>query len=151
MLEGGLQLYQVANIPVLVPQVAPPLGAAYARVGRAAEAMPLLEQAVEQAASMRRMGSHSLRLVCLGEVYLSASRMDEAITQALGALELSRTHKERGNEAWALRLLGAIALHDPRSDVEPAEDYYRQALALAEELDMRPLLAHCHRGLGTLY
>jgi Flp pilus assembly protein TadD len=28
---------------------------------------------------------------------------------------------------------------------------YQQALALAEELGMRPLQAHCHRGLGTLY
>ena len=29
--------------------------------------------------------------------------------------------------------------------------HYRQALALAEELGMHPLQAHCHRGLGTLY
>ena len=29
--------------------------------------------------------------------------------------------------------------------------YYQQALALAEALGMRPLQAHCHRGLGTLY
>jgi hypothetical protein len=36
-------------------------------------------------------------------------------------------------------------------DVEQAEAYYRQALTLAEELGMRPLQAHCHRGLGTLY
>ena len=36
-------------------------------------------------------------------------------------------------------------------EVAPAENHYRQALALAEELGMRPLLAHCHRGLGTLY
>ena len=34
---------------------------------------------------------------------------------------------------------------------EQAEAHYRQALALAEELGMRPLLAHCHLGLGTLY
>ena len=34
---------------------------------------------------------------------------------------------------------------------EQAEAHYRQALALAEELGMRPLQAHCHRGLGTLY
>ena len=34
---------------------------------------------------------------------------------------------------------------------EPATSHYRQALALAEELGMRPLQAHCHRGLGTLY
>jgi hypothetical protein len=28
---------------------------------------------------------------------------------------------------------------------------YRQALVLAEALGMRPLQAHCHRGLGRLY
>ena len=32
-----------------------------------------------------------------------------------------------------------------------AATFYQQALALAEELGMRPLQAHCHRGLGTLY
>ena len=32
-----------------------------------------------------------------------------------------------------------------------AEEHYRQALSLAEELSMRPLQAHCHLGLGTLY
>ena len=36
-------------------------------------------------------------------------------------------------------------------NVEQAEAHYHQALALAEELGMRPLQAHCHRGLGTLY
>ena len=36
-------------------------------------------------------------------------------------------------------------------NVEQAEIYYRQALTLAEELGMRPLQAHCHRGLGTMY
>ena len=35
--------------------------------------------------------------------------------------------------------------------IEPAEHHYRKALVLAEELGMRPLRAHCHRGLGTLY
>ncbi len=32
-----------------------------------------------------------------------------------------------------------------------AEAHYRQALALAEDLGMRPLQAHCHYSLGTLY
>ena len=32
-----------------------------------------------------------------------------------------------------------------------AERYYRQALMLAKELGMGPLMAHCHLGLGTLY
>jgi hypothetical protein len=37
------------------------------------------------------------------------------------------------------------------SEVESATGHYRQALALAEELGMRPLQAHCHLGLGVLY
>ena len=32
-----------------------------------------------------------------------------------------------------------------------AAAHYRQARALAEALGMRPLQAHCHHGLGTLY
>jgi len=32
-----------------------------------------------------------------------------------------------------------------------AEAHYQQALALAEEIGMRPLQAHCHRGLGMLH
>ena len=36
-------------------------------------------------------------------------------------------------------------------DIDQAAAHYRQALALAEELGMRPLQAHCHLGLGTLY
>lgn len=32
-----------------------------------------------------------------------------------------------------------------------AEGYYREGLAIAEDLGMRPLQAHCHRGLGKLY
>jgi hypothetical protein len=42
-------------------------------------------------------------------------------------------------------------LHGHPSDIIQAETSYQQALALADELGMRPLQAHCHRGLGTLY
>src|SRR5262249_55955264 len=64
---------------------------------------------------------------------------------------LSREHKERGHEAYALRLLGEITSRRAPPDVEQAENHYRQAMALAEELAMHPLLAHCRRGLGALY
>jgi len=97
------------------------------------------------------MIEHALRMVWLGEAYLCAGRLDEAYPQALEALEFSRAHQERGNEASALRLLGDIATRCEPSEIAQAEDAYHQALALAEELGMRPLQAHCHRGLGTLY
>jgi tetratricopeptide (TPR) repeat protein len=37
------------------------------------------------------------------------------------------------------------------TDLALADAHYRQALTLADELGLRPLQAHCHRGLGTLY
>src|SRR5262249_51898035 len=85
------------------------------------------------------------------EAYLMAGRRDAASEGAARALALARAHQERGHEAYALWLCGAIAAQRQPPEVEPAADYYRQALALAEELGMRPLQAHCHRGLGTLY
>ena len=100
---------------------------------------------------MRLVANQSIRVADLSEAYLLAGRMDDAIRFARRALDLSRNHKERGNEAWALRLLGEIASHPDPPDVHEAEAHYRQALALADELGMRPLLAHCRLGLGTLY
>ena len=47
--------------------------------------------------------------------------------------------------------LGVVQAHADPPDVAPAAAHYQQALALAEELGMRPLQAHCHLGLGTLY
>jgi tetratricopeptide (TPR) repeat protein len=93
----------------------------------------------------------SLRTIRLSEAYLLDGREADARAAAQRALGLARQHKERGHEAYALRLLGEIATHEDPLDIGKAEDHYRRALALAEELGMRPLIAHCHVGLGKLY
>jgi tetratricopeptide (TPR) repeat protein len=97
------------------------------------------------------MGGHSIFVARLAEAYLLAARVKDATQLAGRALELARAQKERGHEAYALRLLGEIASQRGAPDHGNAEAYYRQALALAEELGMRPLLAHCHAGLASLY
>src|SRR2546430_2092637 len=150
-LERGLALVQGASLRLLVPLVAAPLGAAYALAGRTAEALPLLDQAVAQAVAMHYMWDHALRTIWLSEAYLLAGRLKEASTQAQRALEFSRAHQERGHAAYALRLLGEVAARRTPPEMEKAEAHYHQALALAEALGMRPLQAHCHHGLGTLY
>ncbi len=151
LLEHGFGLYQDCQIPLLFPLVASALGAAYALSGRISEALPLLEHAVAQASAMGEVDFQSHRLACLGEAYLFAGRLDEALATAMQALEISREHKERGWEAHALRLLGDILGQRDLPAAQAAEEHYRQALALAEELGMRPLQAHCHLGLGGLY
>ena len=151
VLERGLVLSRAENIPMLLPFVASPLGSAYAHCGRAGEALPLLEQAVEQAASTNLMANHSLRMARLAEAYLQSGTPDRAGQLAERALLLSREHKERGHEAHIRRLLGDLASYGDPPDVDRADTCYREALRLAEQLGMHPLTAHCHSGLGRLY
>jgi tetratricopeptide (TPR) repeat protein len=151
VLERAVRLCQDRDIPLVFPWVASFLGLLYTLAGRGAEGVPLLEQAVEQAVSIDRKAYMALWVALLGEAYLLTGRLVDAHTRAVQALELARTHQERGHEAWALRLLGEIGAHGERPEVAQVEEHYRQALALAEELGMRPLQAHCHRGLGMLY
>ena len=144
-------LCQDADLPLYFPRIAAPLGAAYTLGGRVADAVPLLTQALEQTTATEMVAYQALCSLPLGEAQLLAGRLEEAHALAERALALAREHQERGNQAYALRLLGEIAAHREPPEVEQAEAHYRQALALADELGMRPLLAHCHRGLGMLY
>jgi class 3 adenylate cyclase/tetratricopeptide (TPR) repeat protein len=151
VLERGLALSEAREIPVWSSSLASDLGCAHALAGEASRALPLLEQAIEHSATVPFAAYQALRMVRLAEGYLLARRTRDAERAAQEALALAVQHKERGSEAWVLRLLGEIAAHaDPRDPLQ-TESYYRQALALAEELGMRPLVAHCHLGLGSLY
>ena len=127
------------------------LGYALALSGRLQEGRELLQEVVQTATTMSLMGvGRAMQLTWLGEGYLLEGRFDDALRYGNEALTLARRHEERGNEAWSLHLLGAIASsHDP-CDVERAEGCFREALAVADELGMRPLAAHCHFHLGKL-
>ena len=147
-LERGLEVCRVWDIPQLLYVNSSVLGYAYVLAGRVSNALPLLEQNV----ATEGMGIMRGRVhVWLSEAYLRLSRLDEALALALRGLEICRTRAQQGEQAWALRLLGEIHTHRQPSAAELAEAAYREALALAEALGMRPLQAHCHRGLGTLY
>jgi hypothetical protein len=94
---------------------------------------------------------HTLVLTGLSEALCFVSRIHEASALAERLLKLSHTHIGRGYQAHACRLLGDIATHRHPPEVEQAQAHYCHAIVLAEALGMRPLQAHCHRGLGTLY
>jgi len=85
------------------------------------------------------------------EAYLIVGDVEEAHRLLQRGLENARHRNTRGQEARALWLLGEIAMHADPPDLAPAEAHYQQALTLAEALGMRPLVAHCHHGLGRLY
>jgi tetratricopeptide (TPR) repeat protein len=151
LLERAVGLCHEADLPAYFSWTAAALGAAYTLGGRVADAVPLLTQAIEQAIAMEMGGFQGLCRLSLGEAQMLAGRLEEAHALAERALGHAREHQERGNEAYALHLLGEIAAHRDPPENEPAAAHFRQALALAEELGMRPLVAHCHRDLGMLY
>jgi tetratricopeptide (TPR) repeat protein len=91
------------------------------------------------------------RVGALGGAYLLDGRLADATRIAEDGLAAARQRGQRGVEGQVLRLLGDVAAHPDRVEVDIADTHYRQALALAEELGMRPLMAHCHLGLGVLY
>ncbi len=151
-LEQGLQVCHTFGFTALVFHgIAASLGAAYALANRTAEAIPLLRKVADQAASMKLVSDHLLGAIPLGEVALATGQIEEAAQRGGHALDLARQHKQRGHEVYALRLLGEVAAQRDPPDVEAAEEHYRSAMALAHELGMRPLIAHCHLGLGKLY
>jgi class 3 adenylate cyclase/tetratricopeptide (TPR) repeat protein len=151
LLERAVGSCQEAERPAIFPIVAAALGAAYALARHVADGVPLLTQAMEQTTAMETGFMQALCGLSLGEAQMLAGRLKEAHALAQGALTLAREHQERGHQAYALRLIGDIAARRDPPYVEEAETHYRQALALADELGMRPLLAHCHHGLGSLY
>jgi tetratricopeptide (TPR) repeat protein len=119
--------------------------------GHLAEGHALLEEAISEAIRAGTLQDHAAHLARLSDVCRLAGGSEAAWQHARQAFDLARQRKERGNEALALYQLGAVQAYADPPDAEQAVAYYQQALALAEKLGMRPLQAHCHHGLGTLY
>ncbi len=126
-------------------------GFAYVQAGRVEEGLALLEQIRQPSYSVTGGVGRSLLGAWLGEAYLLAGRPADATALAEPAARLAHQHGERGHEAWALRLLGDIAARAEPPDIGLAEQRYREARAIADELGMRPLAARCALGLGLLY
>jgi dipeptidyl aminopeptidase/acylaminoacyl peptidase/tetratricopeptide (TPR) repeat protein len=149
-LEKCREAQRLGNFEVWSASISSTVGYAYLLGGRLDAAVSLLTEAIEQANATKSMFGHSLRLAYLGEAVFLLGRREEALQHARCALEVSRTQQERGHEAYVLRLLAEIAARQEPLDIEAATAAYRLALALTEELGMRPLMAQCHLGLGQL-
>jgi class 3 adenylate cyclase/tetratricopeptide (TPR) repeat protein len=151
LIEHGIAAVRTGNVVILLPWGVASSAWALAQLGEASEALnrlregePLLErQAARGVVLHRGWAYHSLGRACL-----LFGRLDEARSLSERAIESSPGHQ--GFVAHALHLLGDIATHPDRFDAESGEAHYRQALALAEPRGMRPLVAHCHLGLGKL-
>jgi hypothetical protein len=147
----GLNLCNTYDMTFLWPRLACLSGYSMALAGRHDEGIALVAGALRASEAMRLRQEETLRRAQASEAHLLAGRIHEARDIALGALEIAEQHGQHGSGACAHRILGGIARLHPSLVANSAEHHYREALRLANERGMRPLVAHCHLGLGMLH
>jgi class 3 adenylate cyclase/tetratricopeptide (TPR) repeat protein len=151
-IEHAIAVIRTGNVGFFLPDaisisawVLAQLGAADGSLNRIREG----EQLLEDHAAKGLVGRLGSGYHALGRACLLLGRLDDAQRLADRAIEFSPG--QLGFAADTLHLLGDIATHPDRFDAAGGEGHYRKALALAEPRGMRPLIAHCHLGLGKLY
>ena len=152
LLQKSLDACREKNLDVWRPIPSSLLGLTCMLLGRADEGLRLLGDGVILTEDLGVKAYLALWTANLGEGLLAAGQVERARTVAQRALDLAVAHKERGHQAWALRLFGDIAgrgVPDEAGALDKATTYYAQSLALADELGMRPLVARNHLGLGA--
>ena len=151
LLEHSIVVARTGNIALHLPWNVASSAWVLAQLGEASDALDRVregEELAERQAASGVVGYLGWAYHALGRACLLLGRIDEA--QRLGSLAVDASPGHFGFAAHAQHLLGDIAALPDRFDAERAEGHYRKALALAEPRGMRPLVAHCHLGLGTV-
>jgi tetratricopeptide (TPR) repeat protein len=151
-IEHAIVVFRAGNVVFQLPLAVASSAWVLAQLGEAIEAlnrMREVEQLVQRQAARGIVGHPARAYHALGRACLVLGRLDEA--RRLGDREAEILAGHHGFAAHAEHLLGDIATHPDGFDAESGEAHYRQSLALAEPRGMRPLVAHCHLGLGKLY
>jgi tetratricopeptide (TPR) repeat protein len=151
LIERGVAVARAENLASVLSLVVTHSAWILAQLGEAGEALDRLQEGERLLEGQAARGFGVLAGTCytLGRACLLLGRLDEA--QRLGDRAVESSPRQPGYKAHAVHLLGDIATHPARFDAKSGEVHYRQALALAERCDMRPLVAHCHFGLGKLH
>jgi tetratricopeptide (TPR) repeat protein len=150
-LTRAVEVGQAAEVRNWESQSVGLLGLQHALSGHPAEGVALLSRATGLAEERGEKFTLATLETWLGEAYLAAGDPGRAKRHAEASLDMSRAQPQRGTEAWAWRLLGEIAAETDPPDFTGSETAYKEALARASALGMRPLVAHCHLGLGKLH
>ena len=149
LVEQGIAVLRTGNTVLNLPGALADSAWILAQVGEAGEATARIRESERLFECQATQRVVLLPYISLARAALLLDRLDEA--QSLGERAVRYTPSRHGVRANALHLLADVATHPARFDAETGEVHYRQALALAEPRGMRPLIAHCHLGLGRLY
>jgi class 3 adenylate cyclase/tetratricopeptide (TPR) repeat protein len=150
-LARALAICRESNLTVWQAIPAVLLGQCLVTLDRKEEGLSLLEEGVRLSDEVGVRAYLARWVTLLGEGFLTVGDVRRAGEIGERALELARTHDERGHEAAARRLLADVAAAQEPPLLSTAVEHYTAAIARAEELALRPLLARSHLGLGQLH
>ncbi len=151
LIERQIEALRTANVVDDLPYALAYSARALAHDGDASEALRRLREAerlLADQAARRKTGTGYINIL-LGRACLELGLLDDAERLAMRSAAPALTRVDF--VPYGQTLLGDIRIHPDRFDPERGEAHYRQALALAQPRGMRTLVAHCYRGLGTLY
>jgi class 3 adenylate cyclase/tetratricopeptide (TPR) repeat protein len=142
---------QASDLPLLANTAHAFAGYAYLHAGDLDEAATRLSRAIAYNDSTGFMTFQALSLVHRSKAHLQSGELEEAASVAERAALLTMECRQDAHHAWALWMLGEVAAYPQNIRRDVSDRRYRDAIRLATELGMRPLVAHCHLGLGKLY
>jgi class 3 adenylate cyclase/tetratricopeptide (TPR) repeat protein len=134
-----------------IPMLRAFLGHARVYSGAVEEGLQSMKDGIQAQTAIGVRAGLASPVSLLSDGLLVAGRLDEAVAEAERARSLAADCGERRGDATYYQLMGDIAARRDPPLLELAESSHRQGVALATELGLRPIVAHCHRGLGTLY
>jgi tetratricopeptide (TPR) repeat protein len=150
-LQKAKSLVRVADIRSIFSFVSSSLGYTYLLTGRPDDALPILEEAVKPQNLDSSILSSVYPMTALSEAFRLKGQLAKAFETAEEALRIFRKTEERCFGAWTLLVMAKIQSEYGSDQIEQAKQTYCQAIELAENLKMRPLLAHCSLEFGQFY
>jgi class 3 adenylate cyclase/tetratricopeptide (TPR) repeat protein len=148
--ERAVRILQEGHQVLQLSYVVGPLAWMVAALEEPAEALSHAadaERRLELIRALGRKGGGAETCISLCQCYLLLGRLEDAERM----VERIPEDRTAASQAQALRVQAEIAAHPDRWQPERVEECHRRALGLADKLGMRPLVAHCHLGLGKLY
>jgi len=152
MVEHWIAMLRTGNVAIHLPWAVAASAWTLAQLGETDQALQRVQEAeelLERQAAHGIVGHRGWAYQAVGRACLQLGRLDQA--RQLAERAVGTSQHQTGFAAHSLHLLGDLAFQPDRFDPENSAAHYREALALAQKHGMRPLIAHCHLGLGKAY
>ena len=152
LVEHWIATLRGGNVAIHLPWAVAASAWALAQIGAKDQALDRVQEAeelLERQAARGIVGHRGWAYQAMGRACLLLGRLDKA--RQLAERAVGTSQHQPGFAAHALHLLGDLAAQPDRFDAENSIAHFREALTVAQKHGMRPLIAHCHLGLGRVH